>query len=437
MEKLRNLIDEIIVEYRKDMKFIQRMRKAFSIKGLDSNIPAMLFKNQMELSELDINELICITDFLHTELEQSRFDLKKYFSDMEINNYILYQQQNKSNNQSNIKIVHLKEVRKVSDTEYIVPMTAKQLTELRQNRQFAYFKDIQRCSKKVKLPNGEVIEKINVNKEGIENLKARFKSKERYIVPTEISLTILDIVNKNPQYQFIPKYKNTGDLNIKVNFDIDSSEYTPLIINDGYHRTMALTDSYLEDKTIENVPLIVGIHVLTEVQAKDLTADTFEQNATDKQWVDSLKLTQENKMVDILIEKSSILSEYKIENNKKEFVKNKKAITYKVLLKQTLKALNIKFKNDISMTRTITKMAKNLDLLLHYLKDEHEQLFNRDNLLCEKAFVLYLAIVNNLKEDIFLIGEIADKIALLNITTINTQTEIEIIKIANELKAGK
>ena len=142
-------------------------------------------------------------------------------------------------------------------------------------------------------------------------------------------------------------------------------------------------------------------------------------------------------MVDILIEKSSILSEYKIENNKKEFVKNKKAITYKVLLKQTLKALNIKFKNDISMTRTITKMAKNLDLLLYYLKDEHEQLFNRDNLLCEKAFILYLAIVNNLKEDIFLIGEIADKIALLNITTINTQTEIEIIKIANELKAGK
>ena len=51
MEKLRNLIDEIIVEYRKDMKFIQRMRKAFSTKCLDSNIPAMLFKNQMELSD--------------------------------------------------------------------------------------------------------------------------------------------------------------------------------------------------------------------------------------------------------------------------------------------------------------------------------------------------------------------------------------------------
>ena len=58
MEKLRKLIEEIITEYRKDMKFIQEARRSFASKGLDSNIPAMLFKNQIEIKELELNELI-------------------------------------------------------------------------------------------------------------------------------------------------------------------------------------------------------------------------------------------------------------------------------------------------------------------------------------------------------------------------------------------
>ena len=421
------LINEIIVEYRKDMKFIQEVRRNFAQKGLDTNIPAMLFKNQMEVEDLEINELICLTEFLYTTLSQERFSLKKYFSDMEISNYKVYQKPVKTNTEN--KIVHIEEVRKVTDIEYVVPMTAKQLTELRKNRQYAYFKDIQRCTKKEKLPNGEIIEKINVNKQGVENLKSRFKDKERYIVPTEISLTILDVENKTPQYQFIPQYKNTGDLNIKVNFDIDSDEYTPLIINDGYHRLTAITDAYLEDESIADKQLIVGIHVLTEVQAKDLTADTFEQNTTDKQWIDSLKFTKENQIADMLIQKSVVLNESKIVNSKRDFVKDKKALTYKVLIKQAIKLLDLKFNNDITMTRNVTKIAKNLDILLNYLKDEYTELFNRENLLFEKSFILYLTVASDLKNDIISIGQLGDTIANLNFEELKQKSENELCEI--------
>ena len=421
------LINEIIVEYRKDMKFIQEVRRSFAQKGLDTNIPAMLFKNQMEVEDLEVNELICLTEFLYTTLSQERFNLKKYFSDMEISSYKVYQQPVKANAEN--KIVHIEEVRRVTDIEYVVPMTAKQLTELRKNRQYAYFKDIQRCTKKEKLPNGEIIEKINVNKQGIENLKSRFTDKERYIVPTEISLTILDVKNKNPQYQFIPQYKNTGDLNIKVNFDIDSDEYTPLIINDGYHRLTAITDAYLEDESIADKQLIVGIHVLTEVQAKDLTADTFEQNTTDKQWIDSLKFTKENQIIDMLIQKSVFLSENNIVNSKRDFVRDTKAITYRILLKQGIKLLNLTFNNDITMTRNVTKIAKNLDILLNYLKDEYRELFHRDCLLFEKAFIMFLAIASDLNNDIISIGQLGDKIVNLNFEELKQKSEQELYEI--------
>ena len=429
MEKLRKLIEEIITEYRKDMKFIQESRRSFASKGLDSNIPAMLFKNQIEVKELELNELICLTDFFYNTLNQERFRLKKYFSDMEISNYKVYQKP--KDKITDNKLIHLEEVRRLTDIEYVVPMTAKQLTELRKNRQYAYFKEFQRCTKKEKLPNGEIIEKININENGIEDLKTRFKDKERYIVPTEISLTILDVEGKEPQYQFIPKYKNTGDLNIKVNFDIESDEYTPIIINDGYHRLTALTDSYMEDESIADKQLIVGIHVLTEVQAKDLTADTFKQNSSDKYWIDSLQCTKENQITEMLIKDSSFLNEYNLANSKRDFIRDKKALTYKVLIKQTIKMLNLKFSNDITMARNVTKIAKNLDVLLNYLRDEYNQLFNRENLLFEKSFVLYLTIASNLKNDIISIGKIGDKIAQLDFKELKRKSDSELIHLIN------
>lgn len=429
MEKLRKLIEEIIVEYRKDMKFIQEARRSFALKGLDTNVPAMLFKNQMEVKELELNELICLTEFFYNAFNQERFRLKKYFSDMEISNYKVYQKI--KNETTDNKIVHLEEVRRITDIEYVVPMSAKQLTELRKNRQYAYFKDFQRCTKKEKLPNGEIIEKINANENGIEDLKTRFKDKERYIVPTEISLTILDIEGKEPQYQFVPKYKNTGDLNIKVNFDVESDEYTPIIINDGYHRLTALTDSYLEDESVADKQLIVGIHVLTEVQAKDLTADTFKQNSSDKYWVDSLQCTKENQITDMLIKNSSFLNKYNLANSKRDFVRDKKALTYKVLIKQTIKMLDLKFNNDITMTRNVTKIAKNLDILLNYLKDEYSQLFNRENLLFEKSFILYLTIASNFKNDIISMGKLGDKISQLDFKELKQKSDAELIELIN------
>lgn len=427
MEKLRKLIEEIIVEYRKDMKFIQEVRRSFSQKGLDTNVPAMLFKNQMEVKELELNELICLTEFLHITLTQERFSLKKYFSDMEISNYKVFQGQEKVSKEN--KIVHLEEVRRVTEIEYVVPMSAKQLTEMRKNRQYAYFKDFQRCTKKEKLPNGDIIEKINVNKEGIEDLKARFKDKERYIVPTEISFTILDIEGKQPQFQFIPKYKNTGNLNIKVNFDMDSVEYTPLIINDGNHRLNGITDAYLEDESVADKQLIVGIHVLNEAQAKDLTADTFKQNSSDKYWIENLQYTKENQVLNMLIQKSVMLSDNNIVDSKRDFVRDKKALTYKVLIKQAIKILDLKFNNDITMARTIDKIAKNLDVLLNYLKDEYSELFNRENLLFEKSFILYLSIASNLENDIISIGKLGDKIAQLDFETLKQKSETELLEV--------
>lgn len=427
MEKLRKLIEEIIVEYRKDMKFIQEVRRSFSQKGLDTNVPAMLFKNQMEVKELELNELICLTEFLHITLTQERFSLKKYFSDMEISNYKVFQGQEKVSKEN--QIVHLEEVRRVTEIEYVVPMSAKQLTEMRKNRQYAYFKDFQRCTKKEKLPNGDIIEKINVNKEGIEDLKARFKDKERYIVPTEISFTILDIEGKQPQFQFIPKYKNTGNLNIKVNFDMDSVEYTPLIINDGNHRLNGITDAYLEDESVADKQLIVGIHVLNEAQAKDLTADTFKQNSSDKYWIENLQYTKENQVLNMLIQKSVMLSDNNIVDSKRDFVRDKKALTYKVLIKQAIKILDLKFNNDITMARTIDKIAKNLDVLLNYLKDEYSELFNRENLLFEKSFILYLSIASNLENDIISIGKLGDKIAQLDFETLKQKSETELLEV--------
>ena len=93
--------------------------------------------------------------------------------------------------------------------------------------------------------------------------------------------------------------------------------------------------------------------------------------------------------------------------------------------------LNLKFSNDITMARNVTKIAKNLDVLLNYLRDEYNQLFNRENLLFEKSFVLYLTIASNLKNDIISIGKIGDKIAQLDFKELKRKSDAELIHLIN------
>lgn len=406
-----------------NMRLQQDINKEFSAKGLNLDIPALLFNKGLTVHEIkNENVLIALAKSIFNFAKTNEKDLKvninptDYFTDTIITNYEVYQEAEK---QEELKTIVFEDCQKVGNNAYWFFIKAKQLAQIKENNKLGNFEGIQRARKIVKLPNGEEIEKINVNKDGINSLIERFK--KHNIKPTTITFTVLDMPNKEPQVEFIKEYKNFGRLEVTPNFDSSSIHYTPMIINDGNHRSTALADAYFEDTEVEDEGLGVFFFLMSPNEAKQYTADTFEQNSTDKTYAKTLKDTPENRFIQYVTTNSKTLKN-KVANIISE-CKIKKSLTYLSVLNDTVNLMNIeKLDNDVTSEREARKISNVIDMLIEYLSsqyfgDDIEVMKEHNFLLKPNMFVGYLAIANVLKnnENVNLLtGDIADKLIKIN-----------------------
>ena len=257
LNELYNHID-ILLKYEKgNMKLINNITKEFIKRGLPSNVPVMLFENELEISKLTEDELIAFVycayyyfvdskdDKINNTTLEYAFpyikDLKPtiYFND----NKILQNKLLKPESNDIDEYITFNEFQQINEKEYQGIVSYKQLSIWRNERKIAYMKEIQRAYKIVTLPNGLTVKKENYNKAGLKDLVKRFKAKD--IMTTQISLTIILDDGKSPEFEFI-KNKNTqftGDLIVKPVFDRNKEDYAPLCINDGAHRYNAAADA--------------------------------------------------------------------------------------------------------------------------------------------------------------------------------------------------
>lgn len=420
---LKNNLALIIQNEISNMRLLQDINKEFSIKGLNLDIPMLLFEKGLTVHEIkNENILIALSKSILNFAKMNDKDLgvninlTDYFTDAILTNYEVYQEAEK---EEELTTLIFENCQKIGDNMYWFPTTGKKLSKIKNHNKLANFEGIQRARKIITLPNGEQIEKININKKGTNSLKERFK--KHNIKPTCITFTVLDLPNKEPNVHFEQEYKTFGRLEVTPNFNKDAKDYTPLIINDGNHRSTALVDACFEDSSAEDEILGVFLFLMNPTEAKQYTADTFEQNSTDATYSSTLKNTPENHLVNSVVSNSKILRG-KVANIISE-CKVRNALTYLSILSDSVKFMNIeKISDDIVAGREARKVANLIDKMIEYLSSQYfendiEKMKAHNFLLKPNMFVGYFAIVNIIKNSEMaelLAGDIADKLMKIN-----------------------
>ena len=108
---------------------------------------------------------------------------------------------------------------------------------------------------------------------------------------------------------------NEGTLKIVPNYDIESPYYTPVCINDGFHRQTALIEEFVKQRKEGkdfNFRMILLINVINEYKAKRYTEDTFKASIPSKEVLNNFKPSTTNNFVDKIIENSKYGEIYKM-----------------------------------------------------------------------------------------------------------------------------
>ena len=406
LNELYNHIDTLLKYEKGNMKLINNITKEFVKRGLPSNVPVMLFENELEISKLTEDELIAFVycayyyfvdskdDKINNTALEYAFpyvkDLKPtiYFND----NKILQNKLLKPESNDIDEYITFNEFQQINEKEYQGIVSYKQLSMWRNERKIAYMKEIQRAYKIVTLPNGLTVKKENYNKAGLKDLVKRFKAKD--IMTTQISLTIILDDGKSPEFEFI-KNKNTqftGDLIVKREFDRNKEDYAPLCINDGAHRYNAAADAYDTAKIDGN--LSVMIRLLTIPEAKKLSDDSFKQNSTDKMYLETLNDSIENKYADKIIEMCDIWKN-KIAKTSQEAKLDSIYGVYKDIV-NTIKILPINTKSEIAMKLEAGKIGKTINDFINYVVEKHYSgdinSFAKDGLLYKTMCPTYVVL---------------------------------------------
>jgi hypothetical protein len=209
---------------------------------------------------------------------------------------------------------------------------------------------------------------------------------------------------------------------VETNYDIDSINYTPFAIVDGYHRFTGMADAYDEEhknkRNLEN-GLGVLIFVMNEEEAKQYVVDSLKRNdVKDREALNSMTPSNESKFVDIVIKSSNILKNNVVDTFDK--IKDFKKLTSQKILENSTKLGNFSLGSEILAEKEATRTGDIIDLLVDYIKDSY---FDGDINKMKKTYLLdpnmfagYISIADKLAKDIKYkksIADIGDELFLL------------------------
>ena len=403
LEKLKELILETTEDNINNKNLLKALREEFIKKQLPITIPNQLFAEAIDEDHLEKNVLIAISKVFFNKLKLECFKLTNYFTEGELFTY-----ENAIKVEESIDYVLFKNVKKIDGQNYLGVITGKQALEMRKNCLFAYYKEFQRSPKLVKTSSGRVIKKIDVSKKNIADMKDEFR--QGTMTPTAIHFAVLvkndkgirenfkfkslyDILassdkNIRENYNLKNICKDVGDIWIKPNFDLESEDYLPFIIPDGFNRLTALCDvveeAELEGEEIK-AELGCFIHIFDdEASIKRFIVNTFKRADTNLDYLNSLQPTDENVFIDKFISQSNRLKGHVATTNQEMNIEIN-YVRQKVLI-EAFKKTNIELNDSISSEIDSKKVAKIIDDILDYadIKD------NKSIFLYEEMFKLYI-----------------------------------------------
>lgn len=395
---LKNKLYTFIKNNVLNKEYIRSIIQEFTKKNLNVIKINKIFSLEISLDELSIEELVAITKCTYNYTRDKSFNPQNNFDKNILANYESY-----INVEDNLKEIVLNNIIKIDDYNYIGRISFEQVYNYINNGLIIYNKKSQRAGKLRKIgKTGGYIRDISLNMDSIKdmsNLMSKGKFEENEII---LGVTIGES-EEDPDIRFIPKVDNYGTLIIKPNYDTNSTVVSAL---DGYHRIQASMDAYLNSGKKLNYGFDVRIVVRTLEEAKEIVYQTFKRS--DTEWEHLETYNQDSNYMQFVnnIEKYSRVLNGNLADTYEDCMIEDK-MTYKTLLINTIKFLNINV-NSISIRKTLSKnMAEKIDELYYGCKINNHKIFVLYAIIAysETNVVDYINRINSISETAIKITE--------------------------------
>lgn len=394
IEDLDFQLGKLIRSEMSNQKFQKEVNKNFINKSLTQRIVKCLFSDTILPQDLDVIEKMTLANSCYEYFKNPKFKLDRYYSDQQIaewNSYV--------NNKESIDTILFEDFREINQYEYHGDITFKQIYDYMQNILFIYYPSTQRSSK-YKRKSEAYVRDININQEAVTEIRELIL--ENRFEATEIILNCMAFKGRIPRFTFEKKYKNIGEIIIKPNYDINSKYYTVCTILDGYHRILgicAAVEKYYNEKGEWLEGSISCKLVLADInRAKHIVTSVFKRTDDDKEWLKALERNDYSNFVDKLVNNSRILRD-NIAETYEQCIKEKK-ITYKLLIIELAKVLELNVNNSTEMLFLTEDMAEKIDLMFTLTKENLEILDENliEVLIQPNFFAIYLILVYKLRD---------------------------------------
>lgn len=410
LNELPNELYKIIQKEINNMKLQKKLIESFAEKGFSANLIDGIFKDQIDIENLNKMELMCLDIALYEYIKENDINPKHYYTESEFETFKDY----KVPKEQRLEEIEIP-VTYLGEGMYQTYLTGKIYSTWRRNGLYRYDKNIQRASTVVTLSNGEKRTKATINHNGVKELKERMLNKN--IFPTSIAFATIKYKKKKPQFEYVGE-KNInaqGKLYIKPNFNSNSDNYTPFLIIDGYHRYTAICDAYednYEKNKFEvnealkelNVGLGCYIFLMTEEEAKQYVGDSFKRNDTSKEGLYALKSTPAKAVADSIVNKVEYFSN-NYSNNVNEFEVSKNSIICRDYLAQGIEESGMNLDDQWEVADEVENMSEFLNLLLKYIIEKTNKFIDvydmkkNSNLFSLNMAIGYFAMAYTLKDD--------------------------------------
>ncbi|KQC91272.1 hypothetical protein AM596_15480 [Clostridium perfringens CP4] len=337
-----------VYEYMNSIDFLTSKRIYKTVKNelIKKKLTPFIFnevmneENGLNISDLETNEQIAIAKGLYN-YGLEKFKPSNYFNINELGAYETYIDINENNDMELI----FENVKEYDDYYYCCTYwKPSEQYKARKNRLVRYNFATQRQANIRKTAYGTIRREINLNRKSVNGIKEMIKAGE-YFPPDTLTLNILLLEEKNANVHY---NKEKEELRIKINYDIDATDYTVVDFTDGWHRDTAIYELYNEgfdvEKTFKGFPVNISI-VKPEVAARFVNRQMLANRESDE-YMRAMEKNSYNDFIEAVNKNSKSILFNQIAKTREEMLKTDK-LTYNEVFEKALR--HIEKNEDITI----------------------------------------------------------------------------------------
>lgn len=401
-EKLITELTKIINKKFTDKEFIKNLNQEFLKKGFSAKTVNLLLNREKFANELNDYQLVACC-------RACNINEKKYFGENIVKSYDSYIGEKREYNS-----VTFENMLKINEEEYIGRLSYKKIYELMSRNQLYYDLNFQRSPKIVKIGK-EYVQIPNVDIEATKKIENAALNRK-----LESSMGVLGLIlseNSDPKWN----EKKNGEVYDLTVFD------SPAIL-DFMHRLIGVTNAVLKNFSETGQCLdgymILKFVIATPERCREIVYQSFLKSQTDVNYLKAIDNSNYNTFLEKIINNSKCLRN-KVVKTFEETKMNSNILTYKSILIDALKSMDIEFDNMYTQRIKSKEMAENIDIIYELLC-ESSKFKNMPNLWVSILNESYLLCENKDNYDNMLM-EYVDKILSI------TNDDIKELKINNKV----